>query len=135
MPIETLIKDADQDALQKVAAAGYCFGAKYVVRFLRSGLIDVGFIAHPAMIDRQEVEGVRNPLAMAAAEIDNIFPADKRYETEKTLKKLGIPYQINLYSGVQHGFAVRCDLSARAQKYAKESAFLLAVQWFEEHLA
>lgn len=36
--------------------------------------------------------------------------------------------------GVEHGFAVRGDLSKRHTLYAKESAFLMALQFFEEHL-
>jgi dienelactone hydrolase len=44
------------------------------------------------------------------------------------------PYQINLYSGVVHGFSVRCDPSVKHEKFAKEKAFLQAVQWFDEYL-
>ena len=45
-----------------------------------------------------------------------------------------IPYQINLFSDVVHGFAVRGDLSKPRQKFAKEQAFLQAVHWFDEYL-
>lgn len=86
------------------------------------------------MIEPGELDKVRIPLALTAAETDDIFPVSKRHEFEAKLRELGHPYQINLYSGVNHGFAVRCDLSQRVQKYAKESAFFQAVQWFEEHL-
>ena len=67
-------------------------------------------------------------------ETDNIFPAEKRHETEVILKELKLPYQINLYSGVQHGFALRCDLAVKQEKFAKESAFLQACAWFDEYL-
>lgn len=50
------------------------------------------------------------------------------------MQKTGQPYQINLYSGVVHGFAVRCDLSKKIEKFSKEQAFLQAVQWFDEYL-
>ncbi|UPL02091.1 hypothetical protein LCI18_013025 [Fusarium solani-melongenae] len=116
-----------------IAVAGYCFGAKYAVRALGSSNIDAAFIAHPVMISKEELENVKGPLAIAAAEIDTIFPASERHQSEETLKKLGTPFQINLYSGVHHGFAVRCDLSDRVQRLAKESAFLLALQWFEAY--
>ncbi|KAJ5937302.1 hypothetical protein N7454_004957 [Penicillium verhagenii] len=64
----------------------------------------------------------------------NKFPPEKRHTSEGILQKTGLPYQINLYSGVNHGFAVRGDLSNRVVKYAKETAFLQAVLWFNEHL-
>lgn len=50
------------------------------------------------------------------------------------MKEVGQPYQINLYSHVVHGFAVRCDITVKAAKYAKENAFLMALQWFDEYL-
>ncbi|KAH9204851.1 esterase/lipase [Leptodontidium sp. 2 PMI_412] len=118
----------------KIALAGYSFGAKYAVRFLTSDRIKAGFIGHPAMVEQSELEKVTWPWAITAAEIDYIFPTNLRHSTEETLKKLGIPFQINLYSGVTHGFGVRGDPTVRKERYAKESAFLQALQWFEEHL-
>ncbi|KAJ4186577.1 hypothetical protein NW755_007874 [Fusarium falciforme] len=123
-----------QPARLKVAPVGYCFGAKYVVRSLGDGSIDAGYIAHPAAIEKSELEAVKGPLAIAAAEVDTIFPTNLRHDSEALLQKLGTPWQLNVYAGVTHGFAVRCDLSDKRQKYAKESAFLLALQWFEEHV-
>ena len=69
-----------------------------------------------------------------ASETDQIFPAEKRHESEVILKEVKQPYQINLYSGVQHGFAVRCDVNVQQEKYAMESAFLQACAWFDEYL-
>ncbi|KIV93097.1 hypothetical protein PV10_04339 [Exophiala mesophila] len=121
---------------KKIGAVGYCFGGKYVVRHLRpdSGKIDVGYTAHPSFVDAAELRDIKGPLAISAAETDHIFPTEKRHESEVILKEVGYPYQINLYSGVEHGFAVRGDLNNPVAKYAKESAFIQALQWFEEHL-
>ncbi|EXJ93180.1 esterase/lipase [Capronia epimyces CBS 606.96] len=122
--------------VKKIGAVGYCFGGKYVVRHLRpdAGKIDAGYTAHPSFVEADELKDIKGPLAIAAAETDFIFPAEKRHESEVILKDLGLPYQINLYSGVEHGFAVRADPKNRPSVYAKENAFLQAVQWFEEHL-
>jgi dienelactone hydrolase len=73
-------------------------------------------------------------LTIRATETDPIFPAAKRYETEEILLKMNVPYQINLFSDVVHGFAVRCDISKKREKFAKEQAFLQAVAWFDEHV-
>lgn len=48
--------------------------------------------------------------------------------------KSGLPYQINLFSGVEHGFAVRGDENKQVERFAKEQAFLQAVTWFNEFL-
>ena len=50
------------------------------------------------------------------------------------MKEGKIPYQITLYSDVERGFAVRADLNKPEVKFAKEAAFLQAVQWFDEFL-
>lgn len=77
------------------------------------------------------MRNAKGPLAIAAAENDAIFPAEKRQESEAILKKLNVPYQINLYSGVNHGFAVRGDQGNPVVRYAQENAFLQAVEWFK----
>ena len=120
--------------MKKIGAVGYCFGAKYVVRHLKPGKVDVGYSAHPSFVEEAELEAIQGPYAISAAETDEIFPTEKRHKSEEILIKTGKPYQINLYSGVTHGFAVRGDPKNRVANYAKESAFLQAVQWFEEHL-
>lgn len=115
---------------------GYCFGGKYVVRHLHpdAGKIDVAYTAHPSFVEPDELRQIKGPLSISAAETDHIFPTEKRHESEEILKKLARPYQVNFYSGVEHGFAVRGDPSYRHGTYAKENAFLQAVQWFEEYL-
>ncbi|KAK7742404.1 hypothetical protein SLS53_004550 [Cytospora paraplurivora] len=122
-----------EQGFKKIGALGYCFGAKYVARHYKNG-IDVGYFAHPSFVDEDELAAITGPLSIAAAETDAIFPADKRHKSEEILQKTGVPYQINLYSGVEHGFSVRCDLTKRHQKFAKEQAFQQAVTWFDEYL-
>lgn len=73
-------------------------------------------------------------LTVEKTETDSIFPASKRHESEDILAKTGQPYQINLFSGVEHGFAVRADISKPSVKFAKEAAFTQAVAWFNQYL-
>lgn len=85
-------------------------------------------------MDEAELAAISGPLSISAAETDQIFPTEKRHQSEKILIETKQPYQINLFSGVEHGFAVRCDVSKKHEKFAKEQAFLQAVTWFNEHL-
>jgi dienelactone hydrolase len=91
-------------------------------------------MAHPSFVDKEEIDAVVGPLTIAAAETDHIFSPEKRHETEKLLKDGKKTYQITLYSGVEHGFAVRADLSKKEVKYAKEATLLQQLQWFGEWL-
>jgi dienelactone hydrolase len=135
--------------VKNLGAVGYCFGAKYVARFLKKGKIDAGYCAHPSFVEKAELEAIEGPFAISAAgklmrfanaqsalltlapETDQIFPAEKRHESEVILKGTGQPYQIFLFSGVEHGFAVRADINKLDNKLAKEQAFLQAVNWFD----
>ncbi|KAL2158779.1 hypothetical protein VTH06DRAFT_3970 [Thermothelomyces fergusii] len=123
----------EEYGVAKLGAVGYCFGAKYVVRHYKDG-IHVGYVAHPSFVEEEELAAISGPLAISAAETDTIFPADMRHKSEEILQKVGQPYQINLFSQVEHGFAVRGDPSIKVQRFAKEQAFLQAVTWFNEFL-
>ena len=78
---------------------------------------------------------IKGPFSISAAETDAIFTVELRHKSEGILKETKQPWQINLFSGVEHGFAVRCDPSIKQQKFAKEQAFFQAVTWFDEHLS
>lgn len=58
----------DEYGAQKLGAAGFCLGAKFVCRLLAEGKgIDVGYIAHPSITTPEEVKGVAGALMIAAA--------------------------------------------------------------------
>ncbi|MCJ1339590.1 hypothetical protein MMC09_004880 [Bachmanniomyces sp. S44760] len=138
--------------VRKIGAVGYCFGAKYAIRYLSTahsdsksennkekeesthGSITAAYVAHPSFVENDELEKIQGPLSISAAETDSIFTTEKRHESEEILKKTGLPWQINLFSGVQHGFAVRGDLNRLEARFAKEQAFYQAVLWFDAHL-
>jgi len=131
--VENTIKGMKELGTERIGAVGYCFGGKYVVRFLAEGRgVDAGYVAHPSFVDKEEIEASKGPLSIAAAETDQVFPAPKRHETEELLQKLGNPYQIVLYGATEHGFAVRTDLKDPKKKFAKESAYFQAVRWFDQ---
>jgi len=131
--IATTIKHMKEDlGVKRIGTVGYCFGGKYVARFLAKGKgVDAGFMAHPSGMEKAEIEAISAPLSIGAAETDNAFPANKRHDAEKVLQKLGIPYQITLYGSVNHGFGVRANVSDKRAKYAKEEAYLQAVRFFD----
>ncbi|KAJ4991460.1 dienelactone hydrolase family protein [Stagonosporopsis vannaccii] len=120
--------------VKRLGGVGYCFGGKYVCRWLKPGGLDAGYTAHPSFVEVEELKGIQGPLSIAAAESDWIFPAEKRRESEDILKDMGATYQLSLYSGVEHGFATKGDLENPRGKFCKELAFLQAVLWFDEYV-
>jgi dienelactone hydrolase len=120
--------------VKRIAAPGYCFGGRYAFRFLAGdGRVDVGFAAHPSLLEAPEISAIQGPVSVAAADNDNLFDADSRFAAEKLLvaKPEKLAYEVHLYSGTEHGFGVRVSLTDPQQKYAKERAFLQAARWFD----
>jgi hypothetical protein len=74
------------------------------------------------------------PLATAGAPLRGLRHTNLPSRSPDTCFPVLTNLEINLYAGVAHGFAVRGELSDKRQKYAKEAAFLQAVQWFDYHL-
>ena len=124
--IDTVLKEMRGPlGCKKIGGVGYCFGGKYVCRYLKPGKLDAGYTAHPSFVDADELAGITGPLSIAAAgesldavregnwflyfaraladflfaETDGIFPAEKRHESEAILPKTKQPYQMNLFSG------------------------------------
>jgi len=58
----------EEYGVKKIGAVGYCFGGRYVLRFLAKGKgLDAGFAAHPSMVSTEEIEGAAEPLSFALA--------------------------------------------------------------------
>lgn len=148
--VESTIKTMRAElGVNKIGAVGYCFGGKYVARFLAAGKgLDAGFTAHPSRVEITEWDAISNPLSIAyggecrilpnrnmgkliALELDPSNNASARSSTEATLIKGGKTYQTNLYAGAAHGFAVRTNLTDPRQRFAQESAYVQAVRWFD----
>lgn len=53
--------------VKRLGGVGYCFGGKYVCRWLKEGGLDAGFTAHPSFVEVEELKGIRGPLSIAAA--------------------------------------------------------------------
>ena len=51
------------------------------------------------------------PLFLSCAQTDHTFPPEFRNRAVAILDAADMPYHLQLFSGVQHGFALRCDLS------------------------
>ena len=89
---------------------------------------------HPPNTHTPKQTASRRPQNLTAQQKPTVFPADKRHRSEEILAAKGDPWQINLYSHVEHGFAVRGAVDDKRQRFAKEQAFLQAVAWFDAWL-
>jgi dienelactone hydrolase len=83
------------------------------------------------MLADDEISAMVAPVALAAATNDTGMPAGRRHNITALMQAAGPPFSAALYSGTNHGFGVRVNISDPQQKFGKESAFFQAVRWFE----
>jgi len=66
--VDAVIKEMRRKmGVKRLGGVGYCFGAKYVVRNLKDGRLDAGFVAHPSFVEADELKAIKGPLSIAAA--------------------------------------------------------------------
>ncbi|KAF1838667.1 alpha/beta-hydrolase [Decorospora gaudefroyi] len=130
---QTLAYMRTELGVEYVGGVGYCFGGKYVPRFLTASAsagLDMGFIAHPSALTEAEIGAVEKPISIAAGTLDASFNTTAKVRAEGILKANNVTFQSNLYSGAPHGFGVRVNQDVPQQAYAKQASFIQAVTWF-----
>lgn len=120
----------------KYACVGYCFGAPYVCDQLATGDVAAGAFAHPAFLKESHFRKIQSrswfhaaprnvcaerdikadsvfrsagPLFLSCAEVDHTFDTESRRRAIDILQEDKKTYQLQLFAGVQHGFALRGD--------------------------
>jgi dienelactone hydrolase len=119
-----------------VGGVGYCFGGKYIARFLASAppgnhALSAGFTAHPSAVLASEWSAVAAPISIAFGELDASNTAENRTAIEQIFGERNATFQTALYAAAEHGFAVRTDRSDRKKAFAQEAAYLQAVRWLD----
>lgn len=138
-----------------VYAVGYCFGGKYICLLaselpdtvahgqtskdeeqgvVKNGtLIKAGALAHGTMVTKGDLEGIKVPISMVCVENDQLFPDDVRAAGKSFLEEKKIEHEIQVYSGVPHGFAVVGEYEDSKIQEAQKSAFEQMIGWLKTH--
>ncbi|KAG2116301.1 Alpha/Beta hydrolase protein [Suillus cothurnatus] len=134
----------------KYCAVGYCFGASFVLDLCADGSVVAGALAHPAFLDESHFEKLDRTfraLDMPSVWLNQIhwyrtspsllrrgrphIPLASRRRAEDIMVARKCTYHFQVFSGVKHGFAVRCDLAIDTQRWAKEESARGIVGWFD----
>ncbi|THH20179.1 hypothetical protein EW146_g1122 [Bondarzewia mesenterica] len=93
----------------------------------------VGAIAHPTDLDEDHFRKAKKPIFLSCAEIDWSFPPAARHKAEELLaaSSLKPEYHFQLFGHVEHGFAVRGDVSVPRIRWAKEESARGIIGWFD----
>jgi dienelactone hydrolase len=125
----------------KIGVVGFCWGGQYSILLGQNDsghgsteskpLVDAAFTAHPAQFEiPEDIKKVKVPLSMALAENDLWVPP-KEAQILKKLEKEE-PYEVVIFEGTKHGFALRCDEKDEVQMAAAEKAEEQALGWFKK---
>ncbi|KAJ7471972.1 Alpha/Beta hydrolase protein [Mycena latifolia] len=117
-------------AESKYCAVGYCFGARFVMALGATDDIVAAAFAHPALLTEDHFRNLKHPLLLSCAEHDFTFSLESRRRAEDILIETKAKYQFQVFSGVQHGFAVRGDLENPDHRWAKEESARGIIGWF-----
>ncbi|KAK5174344.1 uncharacterized protein LTR77_001424 [Saxophila tyrrhenica] len=116
----------------KFACVGYCYGAPYVCDELSSsGICSAGAFAHPAFLNESHFFNLKNPLFLSCSEIDHTFPNEFRNRAVDIMQSGKKQFQVQLFSGVEHGFALRGDPNDPYERYTKEQSLKGIAEWFD----
>ena len=115
----------------KVAMIGYCFGGMVGVEFGSMGVPLVGNIAiHGSFFDHPAgwAQNAKGKFLILHGAEDAPFPLPKvEAEVINELRKAKVGFQLELYSGANHGFSVpksKDEERANAQSIASTGRFL-----------
>ncbi len=118
----------------KLGATGFCWGGgttNYLATAMGADL-QAGVPFYGAAAETSSVPKIKAPLLIQYAENDErinaMWPA-----FEKALKAAGVPHQMHMYPGTQHGF--HNNSTPRYQESAAKLAWERTVAFFRTHLA
>ncbi|OCK85369.1 endo-1,3-1,4-beta-D-glucanase [Lepidopterella palustris CBS 459.81] len=120
---------------KKVGAIGFCYGGWAVFQLgADANLLSCISTAHPSLLEKKEIDGLRVPTQILAPENDfQLTPELKEY-CNKAIPGNAVPYEYVFFPGLEHGFAGRGDPKDVKQKEGLERAKRAAVNWFKEWL-
>ncbi|KAG6890847.1 hypothetical protein C0992_012486 [Termitomyces sp. T32_za158] len=125
--LETVRKTYGAEA--QYFAVGYCFGAPFTLDLAATDKVAATAFAHPAFLDEDHFKKMTKPLLLlCAGEKNDLDHLSKR--AEDLMVEAKATYHISVFSGVSHGFAVRCNLEVENERWAKEQAARQIVEWF-----
>ncbi|KAH7390721.1 Alpha/Beta hydrolase protein [Pyrenochaeta sp. MPI-SDFR-AT-0127] len=140
-----------------VYGVGYCFGAKYIIILAgehadtaalspsapadeeqgpvkKQPVLKAGAVAHPTMLTKEDLEGVRAPVYFAAVKDDPMLSEEEILTPgRRAMEANKVEHEVQVFSGVPHGFAVLGDYDDSNIKQSQRQAFGQMLGWIQSH--
>ncbi|XP_055815168.1 endo-1,3;1,4-beta-D-glucanase-like isoform X3 [Solanum dulcamara] len=136
--IQTWLKDhGTSKGVSAIGAAGFCWGGMVVSKLANyETTIGAAVILHPGPITVDDINEVKVPTAILAAEHDHIFPPDQAKLVGDALsaKPEVIESFVKIFPGVEHGWTVRYNVEDESAVKAAEEAHSDMLNWFTKFI-
>ncbi|KAG2727379.1 hypothetical protein I3843_01G150000 [Carya illinoinensis] len=130
---KSVIEAVKSKGASAVGAAGFCWGAKVVVELAKSELIQSAVLLHPSFVTVEDIKGVKAPIAVLGAEIDNLSPPELLKQFEEVLAaKPEVDGYVKIFPKVSHGWTVRYNVEDEAVVKSAEEAHQNLLEWFDK---
>ncbi|KAL1543198.1 endo-1,3 1,4-beta-D-glucanase-like protein [Salvia divinorum] len=130
-----VIEALTSKGITKIGAVGFCWGAKVVVELSKYPYIQAAVLIHPSLVSVEDIQGVKVPLSILAAEIDHTYPPELVEQFEAALNAMpDVDSFVKIFAGCSHGWSVRYkDEDEEAVKSAEE-VHKDMLDWFVKYL-
>lgn len=130
-------------AYGRLGTIGFCFGGWAVFRLghetvgartddgdTTQYLVDCITAVHPTWLTKEEIANVRVPTQILSPVHDVNFTSELKNFAHQTIPTLNVPYDYQLFPGVEHGFAIRGNRADENEIKGMQRAKDAAVNWF-----
>ncbi|KAK6117277.1 hypothetical protein DH2020_048979 [Rehmannia glutinosa] len=130
-----VIEALKSKGITKIGAVGFCWGAKVVVELAKYAYIQAGVLLHPSFVSLEDIQGVKVPISVLGAEIDQMSPPELLKQFEAALNaKPEVEGFVKIFPGVSHGWSVRYKDDDELEVKSAEEAHKDMLDWLVKHL-
>jgi dienelactone hydrolase len=116
----------------KIATVGYCFGGEVGIEFAESGASIVGTVTIHGSFRGFPAEAAKNihgPVLILHGAEDPVAPIAEVMNLIGQLRAAKVPWELNLYSGTEHGFSTPKDAD---EGHANEESKIATERFFKQ---
>jgi len=133
--LEQVIETLHKKGFASVGAVGFCWGAKVVIQVAKGDTLKAAILAHPAFVTVEDIQDVKTPIAILAAETDEVTPPALAQKFGEILEsKPEVESFFRIYPGVVHGWTTRYDVHDAKQVADAEEVHNKMFEWFGKFL-
>ncbi|KAH0988966.1 hypothetical protein GBA52_000449 [Prunus armeniaca] len=132
---KSIINALKEKGYSAIGAAGFCWGGKVVTELAKSDFVQAAVLLHPSFVALDDIEGVKVPMAVLGAEIDEYSPLELLKQFEEILAaKSEIDSYVKIFPKAEHGWTVRYNVEDEAAVKRAEEAHNNMIDWFSKNV-